>query len=239
MVESIKGSRAPLRRAQKAENAAYVAAELFSGGATPSLRSVFRQVSRTLRAPSTPHHKSPQARVRVGAWAPCAAFLVLLRAVGCCARRSLIPAEHASPACDWFLVTNLTTSSLQEALVLQPGWDTFLCETLDMHLLASAPAAVMQSRAWCARAGHDDWLRDDDAVRRRGGRDAAAAPRDQADDQGAEARPDPAAARAGRLRGAAHARVLQVAADAQTSSKKGQGCGALCKTCFLHATAVA
>jgi len=60
--ESIKGSRAPLCRAQKAENAAYVAAELFSGGATPSLRSVFRQVSRTLRAPSTPHHKTPQAR---------------------------------------------------------------------------------------------------------------------------------------------------------------------------------
>ncbi|KAK9845458.1 hypothetical protein WJX81_006885 [Elliptochloris bilobata] len=42
---------------KKAENMAYVAAELFSGGAPPSLRSVFRSVSRTLRSPSTPHHK--------------------------------------------------------------------------------------------------------------------------------------------------------------------------------------
>lgn len=47
---------------QKAENAAYVAAELFSGGAAPSLRSVFRSVSRTLRSPHTPHQKQAQVR---------------------------------------------------------------------------------------------------------------------------------------------------------------------------------
>ena len=53
-------------REQKAENAAYVAAELFSGGATPSLRSVFRSVSRTLRSPHTPHQKQSQARCAPG-----------------------------------------------------------------------------------------------------------------------------------------------------------------------------
>ena len=55
-------ARLCLSCAQKAENIAYVAGELFSGGGTPSLRSVFRSVSRTLRAPSTPHHKHNQAR---------------------------------------------------------------------------------------------------------------------------------------------------------------------------------